>query len=220
VSKKAIVSWSFGVIALAVIVFWMIWDRAYRIPVGPELPIQPADRHFSEESIALNNRAMAIELLTKKPEESLRLLDEALKLEPDYYIAYQNKAQLLMEQKQYAEASIYYKKLHILRPRTAEYYVGHAYCLHRTGKKDKAHSHLLKAMSAYKYRLPTSPFHARLNRAFVIFLLDREYVALKKLNILQEQFSDEMSQKMISGLRQSIAKTKGGDHWLVLGFDE
>ena len=68
------------------LVAWLTYDRLYRIPSGPALPPQPADRTFSEQAVALNNRAVNMQL--EAPEVALRLYDEALTAEPAYYLAY------------------------------------------------------------------------------------------------------------------------------------
>ena len=102
--------------------------------------------------------------------------------------------------------------------RAAEYYVGHAFCLQRRGMQDEARDRLLHAVSAYNYRMKKSPFHARLNRAMVLFLLGRERIAGNELDDLADQWPEYAS--MVSGLRQAMNEATSGDRWSVLGLDE
>ena len=193
------------------------YDRLYRIPSGPALPPQPADRTFSEQVVTLNNRAAKIHL--ESPESALRLYDEALTADPAYHPALASKAQLLVQRKEYGEALACYNKLNALRPRVAEYYVGGAFCLWRSGDRDRAEDYLLKALSAYRYNLEDSPFYSRFNRSLVLFLLGRERVARRELDSLEKEHTGRVSQTMILHLRQAMDEHENKDPWLLITED-
>ena len=202
--------------AAALAAAWSIYGHLCPMPTGPVLPPQPPDKEFSERVIALNNRA--VEIQSEDPEGALRLYNEALKADPEYHLGYANKAQLLLQHKRYVEAATCYEKLAELRPRAAEYYVGHAFCLQRQGMQDEARGRLLHALSAYNYRMKKSPFPARFNRAMVLSLLGREAIARKELDDLADQWPEYAS--MVSALRQAMNKATTGDRWSILGLDE
>ena len=197
---------------------WLYENLSSAVGGLPELPPNPPERTPSKEVIELNNRAMEVAL--GKPEEALELLDSALETDPHYTVAIANKAQLLIRRKSYREAAGCFKKLCDLRPRAAEYYVGHALCLQREGNTRFARERLRYAISAYGYRLPEDPVHARINRALVFFLLGEESRAKEDLDNAQSVDSDNRVSLMISSLRSSFAEAREGDRWSVLGLDE
>ncbi len=102
-----------------------------------------------------------------------------------------------------------------------EHYVGHAFCLQRLGMEAKARKRLLHAISAYNYRIEIeeSSFHARLNRALVLFLLGREHLAECELDDLVD-LDAEYGGMMVSALRQAMEKARNGDRWSILGLDD
>lgn len=171
-----------AVVACAIVAGWLVRARLQGTPIGPALPPQPPDREFSEEVIALNNEA--VEMKFSDREAAMRLYDEALKRDPEYWIALANKAYMLLDSKNYDKATRYFEKLTELRPMGSEYYVGRARCLHFLGRNAEARDQLLKAVSVYNYRMEESPFHARLNRAVILFLLHRNRLARSELDDL------------------------------------
>ncbi len=204
------------VIAVAFTAVWSLYAYFYLVPSGPALPPQPPDRRFSKEVVALNNQAIE----TQDTEAALQLYDKALKIDPKYYMAYANKAQMLLYDKRHAEAVVCFERLAVLRPRTAEYYVGHAFCLQRQDMDDKARDQLFNAISAYNYRMEKSPFHSRLNRAMVLFLLGREFLARRELDELADQWPDHAAALMVPRLRQAMDDAAIEDRWSILGFDK
>ena len=102
----------------------------------PTLP-EPVDRQFSQEVIDLNNQGLE-QLRGQEHEKALSLFDKAIAIDPEYHVALANKAQLLVTKKRYADACTCFETLVSLRPRTAEYYVGRAFCLARLAQPRKA----------------------------------------------------------------------------------
>lgn len=166
----------------------------------------------------MNNRA--IEVAVDDPEEALSLLDKAIAADPHYAAARANKGQLLITRKNYRGAAECFEKLSDLRPRAAEYYVGHAFCLQRQGKARLARERLEYARRAYEYRLPTDPVHARINRALVFFLLGQDSQAKEDLDHAQARQNDDALSQLISSTRRSLVQAREGDRWSVLGLDE
>ena len=210
--------WVIGSVTAAAVLAaaWIIYDGWYRIPRGPSLPLESADRNFADNVVSLNNRAGEIQQYD--PETTLGLYDEALSLDAAYHVAYANKAQLLMLHQDYDKAAACFERATALRPNAAEYYVGHAYCLQRLGKTGEAHDRLLFALSAYNGRVEESPFWARLNRALVLFLLGRERVAGRELERLHDRYTDDASRQMVTFLQESFETAQDGDLWSFLGF--
>jgi tetratricopeptide (TPR) repeat protein len=204
---------------LVLLVSWLARDRLHGAPGGPSLPPQPPDRRFSPEVIELSNRA-TLEVL-RDEEEALRLLDEALALDPQYHLGWANKGQLLLRRGEYAKAASCLEKATELRPRTAEYRVGHAACLWRAGLRDESRLALLRALSAYEYRMAENPgsLWARTDRALVLHLLGRTELARAELRKMEERAGGETVRTKARGLREAIDRAEGGDPWAVLGLD-
>lgn len=201
------------VIVGASVAGWLVRSQLHGMPSGPALPPQPPDREFSEEIIALNNQAT--EMQYSDPEAAMRLYDEALNRDPDYWVALANKVNLLLDSEEYAQADACFEKLTELRPRAAEYYVGRALCLHRLGRDDEVQDQLLKAISAYDYRMEESPFHARLNRAAILFVLNRDRLARAELEELEKD-ETEHAAEMVAALRKAMDKAEKGDRWALV----
>lgn len=219
--SKSPVRWAIrGFVALALLcALWLTYDHFYCIPSGPSLPPSPPKKQFSEQVIGLNNRAM--KLVDRNPEAALQLLDQALEADPEYHIGWVNKGQLLMRQKEHMDAALCMDAAARLRPRAAEYYVGKAFCLQRAKMPNEARRALMKAMSAYNYRMTEdASHHTRLNRVFVLFLLGREVLANRELDALEEQAADDGIRMMVWTMRESIAKMRHDDPWAILGLGE
>ena len=183
---------------------------------GVSLPEEQETPVFSEKAVDLNDQA--IELFDKNNEEAMALLDRAIEQQPDYHVAYANKATLLIGQKHYAEAAMCFEQAAKLRPHCAEYYVGLAFALARSGKPEPAKRWCRYAIAAYNLRLqknPNNPF-TRLNRAVVMFLLGYKNVTLREIeSILRDNADFTMAEMM----RKEIEQADENDRWKVLGLD-
>lgn len=213
--RKRVWYWAGIVLVVAgAVVAWRVYDSRYRIPQGPALPPQPEPKEFSVEVTALDNQA--IDVYSSDPEAALALYDQAICLDPDYYPAYVNKGQLLMQRQDYGKAAACYARATSLRPRVAEFYVAHAYCLDQLGQTDEAQSQLMFALSAYNSRIDKSPMWTRLNRALVLFLLRRDELVDHELGRLRSKYTDDASRQVISAFQAKIDKTRSGDRWSVV----
>jgi tetratricopeptide (TPR) repeat protein len=198
---------------LAVVAGWQIRAHQQGMPIGPALPPQPPDRDISKEIIALNEEA--VEMHFSDPEAAMRLYDEALERDPEYWVALANKGNLLRNSMKYAEATVCYEKLTELRPRVAEHYVSHARCLHYLGKDGEARRQLLKAISAYNYQMKEDPFYARLNRTGILFLLHRDSLVRSELEDLGKD-ETEHAAKMVAALRDAMKKAERDGRWSLI----
>ena len=208
----------YGTLLVAALVgAWFAYDHFYGMPSGPSLPEDPPRPTISPEAGALNDRAIDG---MSDPDNAVRLLDQAIALEPAYDVAYGNKARILVANRKYKEAEACFDKLTALRPRAAEYYVGHAYCLQRLGRGQEARGRLLYAISAYNLRLKDQPFHARLGRAMVIFLLGKERLAQQEIDEAEKYCPDSDYRRMVSGVREMIRQAPQDDPWAALGLED
>ena len=209
-----------GALALVTMLMgvWLVYQRFWGTPKGPELPPEPPKREYSKDVIELNNQA--VELQGQDPQKALSLYDEAIGKDPKYYIAHTNKAQLLLSQKRYQEAAECLQVATSLRPRVAEYYVGRAFCLQRLGDTREAKRQLRCALSAYDYRIEEAenPW-TRLNRALVLFLLGRRTLAEEEIKSVGLEPPDLSLASPASRLLKSMAEAAAGDPWSILGLD-
>ena len=201
-----------AVVALAAI--FVIWDHSFRIPNGPPLPPEVDKRTFSSEVINLNNGAGKFQI--EDPAEALRLYDEALRLDPEYYVAYANKGTLLMCQGDYDQAAECFGRASKLCPRTVEYYMGHAACLHQLGDEGKAQDVLMYALSACNAQLAETPANARLSRAYVLYLLGRDSVAYRELRRLRDEQAGGGITVMVDGFKGYFDEHRDGNRWSML----
>ena len=189
----------------------------YRFPSDIALPDTPPEKPFSEEVIRLNQQA--IEIAWKDPNEAFSLLDKAIANDPNYHMPYANKGTLLLSQKEYTKAKYCFEKLVVLRPRAAEYYIGLAYCLHQLGEPQQTQEQLRKSLSAYNIRIRQNQniYFNTLNRAIVLYLLEKKPLAIRELKELQKS-SQSLESNNVGILLQEIEKSQM-DPWTVLGFE-
>jgi len=205
-----------AVVAIVLAAF-LVYDHLYGIPSGPALPPSPPDREYSKEVIDLNNKA--VEIGFDNPEEALGLLDKAIEADPQYHMAYANKAVLFVRHKRYEEATRCYEILTRLQPRVPEYYVGHAICAHQLGDGERARDRLMHALSAYNYELEQKQSEwRRLNRALVLFLLKREKSGHSELAELQNSSVLAISEAAACLLNE-MEQLGQEDRWKIVGPD-
>lgn len=183
---------------------------------GVSLPEKPPERTFSDEVIAINNSAANV--MFSDEDEALRLFDQAITLDPNYYMAYTNKATLLIYQEKYAEAIPCFENASQLRPHLAECYIGWAYCLHATGNKAESKRRLRFAIAAYNKRLKSNPNDpwTLANRALAASLFGETDLAQQELDrILESDPSFMTAQHLKEAMEDSNGKD---DLWEIL-FD-
>jgi len=185
-------------------------DPGVSLPEEPEMPV------FAVEAVALNDEA--VELLGRDSERAMTLLDQAIAQQPNYHLAYANKGTLLIEKKQYHEAARCFEKAASLRPRCAEYYVGLAFALARSGNPEGARRWSRYAIAAYNLRLQADGKNSftRLNRALVVFILGYKNLALQEIEAV---LHDNPDFGPAQGLRAEIESTDESDPWTILGLD-
>lgn len=128
--------------------------------------------------------------------QSLKLLDEAVQVDPHYYQAYATKAGLLMDMKRYSEAAESLSQAIRIAPTVGEFYFGRALAWHEAGDEAKAKEDCRYAIAAFNVKLAKNPDDpSRLDRAIAAFLLGHKKIALDEVNaILQKTPQDETAQ--------------------------
>jgi len=184
---------------------------------GVSLPEEPEMPAFAAETVALNDEA--VELLGSDGECAMTLLDQAIAQQPDYHLAYANKGTLLIEKKQYHEAALCFEKAASLRPHCAEYYMGLAFALARSGNTEGSRKWCRYAIAAYNLRLQTDRKNsfARLNRALVVFVLGYKDLALQEAGAVLRENPDFGPAQ---GLQAEIESTDESDPWTILGLNQ
>ncbi len=174
----------------------------------------------SAKAIELNDQAVTtflnahIEKNMDGIHQSLKLLDEAVQVDPQYYQAYATKAGLLMDMQRYSEAVESFSKALQIKPSVGEFYIGRASALHKAGDETKAKEDCRFAIAAFNLRLAKNPEDSsRIDRAIAVFLLGYKKVALGEvIEILKKNPHDEVAQ-MVKTFIES-----GQDPWLI--FDQ
>ena len=183
---------------------------------GVSLPAKRPQQTYSQEVIDLNDKA--VELLTIDEIEAARLYDKAIELDPDYYVAYSNKAALLVGQKRYVDAILCFERLSHLQPQMAEGYIGWAYCLHSTGKESEAKRRLRFAIATYNERLKKKPSDPGIliNRAVVAYASGETELARSEIErVLESNPDSEIAKHLIKAMQTSNNKN---DPWTLI-FD-
>ncbi|MDP7268912.1 MAG: tetratricopeptide repeat protein [Pirellulales bacterium] len=183
---------------------------------GVSLPAKRPKQTHSQEAIDLNDKA--VELLTIDQNEAARLYDKALEIDPGYYVAYSNKANLLIGQKNYVDAISCFERLSNLQPQMAESYVGWAYCLHSTGEESEARRRLRFAIAAYNERLKEKPSDSNIliNRALAAYLSGENELARSEIErVLKSHPDSEMAKHLLKAIQ---APNNKNDPWALI-FD-
>ena len=204
-------------IVVTAAVAWSVYFVQSRMPSGPELPPAAPEGTFSEEVIALNNKAVKIHLADA--DAAIQLYDRAIAIDPEYFKAYANKGRLLMQQGDFDDAEACFGRLTSLRPRVAEYYLGHAYCLMQQGETEAVEDRLLHALSAYNYQLgepapSTERVWPRLNRAIVLSLLGRDRLAEKEFEALDREYPHYSS--MLTEVADRMKTSPRKERWEII----
>ena len=183
---------------------------------GVSLPAKRPKQTYSQQAIDLNDKA--VELSTIDQNEAARLYDKALEIDPGYYVAYSNKATLLIGQKNFVDAISCFERLSNLQPQMAESYLGWAYCLHSTGDESEARRRLRFAIAAYNERLKEKPGDPNIliNRAMAAYLSGEIELARSEIELVLESNPDsEMAKHLLKAIQ---APNNKNDPWNLI-FD-
>lgn len=173
---------------------------------------------YNSTAIELNNIAMDIIRNNDNNIDSfnkvMQLLDQSIQKDSSYYLAYNNKAQLLCEREKYNEAIITLDKILKINPALVEVKTFKAFMLEKSGNNDKALDIYKNVLEDYNRNLSTDSDNISLllNRAFIYFFIDGQDRAIKEYNKVSKLFPnnrtvENMRETFINFDRQSFINT-------------
>lgn len=142
---------------------------------------------YNKTAIALNNQATSFVLTN--PDSALILLDSAIKIDPSYYLAYNNKAGIYTSQKRLKKALKELEMVIKVKPDLAEAYGAVGSLTHILGDSIKAREYYIKGLEIFNERIDsqTKPEFInanRSNRAFLLLALGKEQEGKNELKDL------------------------------------
>ncbi len=157
-------------------------------------------------AIGLNNKAVA--LFGTEPHKALRLLDDALAIDPSYVLGYSNKATLLSQLDRHEEAAEVMGQALKVKPDSVDVHWVQGWFWEKAGEIQKAQTSYKKAIALFDERLRINPSdsYARAHRAFVLYLTGDKVEALRILDEMLKETPDDLLAQSIkdfikSGLR-------------------
>ena len=197
---------------LALLAAYRAYEEHYTFPRTPPLPPEP--REHSIEAARLVSRAA--DLVDRDPSQSLDLLEQAIRKDPACHRAYADRGHLLLDLERYEEAEACFRSAVALKPRHSRYYVNHALCLARLGRKEEAHVRMLYALAALEEQLKPNRAKYHPARAVILFLLHKDVLARRELDAVKRANPDSRSGALASRLLTATARLKDGDRWTIL----
>jgi len=166
----------------------------------------------SNRARELNNEAVRA-LADGKFDEGIRAVNEALSYDPEFYVAYSNKAALLGRMNRNEEAATALETAISMRPSYVDAYVPLGIFREKAGKLDEAAANYKKAVDLYDAILAKTPddVKAICSRAVALYLLHDGPAALTALKTALEK--DPKNQDVLL-LKQRI---ESGDRNIFLG---
>ena len=153
---------------------------------------------YDEKAIALNNRAS--ELIITKPDSALILLNQATEIDPDYYLAHNNKINLFISRGEFDKAIESAEKGVKAKPDLAESVTMLGMLYDYKGQTDKAREQYTKALEIYNRRLENSDkneFDNKLNRALTLLLLEKLEEGQKEIERLLQEYPNDSKIQML-----------------------
>lgn len=164
---------------------------------------------INPEAIALNDSA--VKLMLNQPDSALVLLDKALKIDSNYFIAYQNKVTIYVQRNNFDAAIKILKKLQPTQPKNPElaFYLG--FLLEKIGNSEEANKYYQKAISLNKAKLdkmsPGDPLYQNTQINYSGNLIYAHRVAEGR-KIIEEILKKEPNNLAAKGLMQKIQSLK------------
>jgi tetratricopeptide (TPR) repeat protein len=159
------------------------------------------DGKTKKEVINLNNEAVS--LFAKNPQKALKLLNEAIALDPSYQRAYSNKASLLLKKFNHRKEALNTINILIkIAPKIPEYYVSRAMFFQDKKNKKKIQKDYNKAILLYNEQINKgkNKSYAISQRAYLYFLLGKKKNAMSELNDLLTRNPDDFNAKNVKML--------------------
>lgn len=179
---------------------------------------------YSPKAIEKNTQAVKTVMLHIDNPDSLnkaiRLLDEAIAIDPSYKLAYENKAHYLMAQGQKENALKTLLQIEELASQDPYYVLGKGLMLEENAKKERAMEAYKQAVSLFETRLKEKPNEADLmNYVFALFLRDNKYYPYEEIEKKYPDLIKSSARDFTIEIIDSLCKMKREDmiHEMING---
>ncbi len=162
---------------------------------------------YKDEAVKLNDKAM---LLTSSPELSKQILDSALillnnaiRIDPTYYIAYVNKAAILLEMREREKALATVTKLLTIKPNLIEAMSLQGVILHCLGRNREAQAKFDDLLSVIEKKIKAYPdsVNLRLTYAIQLIISGRQEAGITEY---RKQLADHPNNPDVVNMREII----------------
>lgn len=142
--------------------------------------------------------------------EALEILDNAIKFDTSYYLAYQNKANVLCKLKKYDSAIKTLEKVIRLHKNTAEALSVQGFILEKTGKKKEATAKYQASFTEYERLISESPnkVEYQINKAFLLVFLVNKEASQKRIEEIIKEYPDNKRAKGILSLLNTFDRAQ------------
>lgn len=179
---------------------------------------------YSPKAIEKNNQAVKIVMLHISNPDSLskaiRLLDEAIAIDPSYKLAYENKSKYLMAQGHKEDALKTLLQIEELASQDPYYVLGKGLMLEENAKKERAMEAYKQAVTLFEKRLKEKPNEADLmNYVFALFLRDNKYYPFEEIEKKYPNLIKSSERDFTKEIIDSLSKMKREDmiHKMISG---
>ena len=187
--------------------FTLIISSLYLTSVGQD---------FDKTAIALNNQASELMVLGAYNDSALILLDKAIEIEPDYHVAYGNRANIFVQKRDFPKAIESMQKSVLAKPDLAEGVCMLAMLYDHVGQEKLATLNYRKAIEIYDARLESHDklkLSNEMNRAWTFVLLGETEKGMKELKGLLIKNPGDMTLNMFVNLKkQEFLENMFGKH--------
>jgi tetratricopeptide (TPR) repeat protein len=170
-------------------------------------------------AVALNNKAINLmsqawpgndSLSNIIYDSALRYLDQAIKIDSLYILAYTNKAQALQRKGSFEEALEVLNKVEIIKPGFAEVVMGQGFILEKMGEIKLAQQKYWQALKLYEKRLESDPGNdkAQSDIAFLYLFLEDKNKAIDEIQNLILENPESKQLKMMEGVIKNFDRKK------------
>jgi tetratricopeptide (TPR) repeat protein len=158
---------------------------------------------FNLKAIELNNKA--VNLIAKSfgddtpLNNALLILDQAIKIDSSYYVAYQSKATVLCKLKKYESAIKTLDKVIQLHKNVAEVFSTQGFILEKIGRKKEAIAKYKSASNEYDRLIKKYPnkVEYQINKAFLLVFIDNKETAQKSIKEIIKKYPENKNAKAI-----------------------
>lgn len=179
---------------------------------------------YSPNAIEKNNQAVKIVMLHISNPDSLskaiRLLDEAIAIDPSYKLTYENKSKYLMAQGHKEDALKTLLQIEELASQDPYYVLGKGLMLEENAKKERAMEAYKQAVTLFEKRLKEKPNEADLmNYVFALFLRDNKYYPFEEIEKKYPNLIKSSERDFTKEIIDSLSKMKREDmiHKMISG---